>query len=150
MALVGFIALVIILLIVGLLSSGGSKKGSKQSSARHSTARHNAHARQGAAAGAGAKPAIVTLSLLPSATVYVCLIGDGGRKVIPGVELPAGTRTPTYHARHFEITLGNSSVTMFVDGTPRTVPPSSEAIGYAVTKANGRRPLRPGRLPTCK
>jgi cytoskeleton protein RodZ len=150
MALVGFIALVIILLIVGLVSSGGSKKGSKQSSARHTVTKHNAQARQGAAAGTGAKPAIVTLSLLPSATVYVCLIGDAGRKLIPGVELPAGTRTPTYHATRFEITLGNSSVTMFVDGTPRTVPPSSEAIGYAVTKANGRRPLRPGRLPTCK
>jgi hypothetical protein len=29
------------------------------------------------------------------------------------------------------------------------VPPSSEAIGYAVTKASGRRPLRRGTLPTC-
>jgi cytoskeleton protein RodZ len=151
LALVGFIALVIVLLIVGLVSGGGSSKKSKQSSAaRHRAARHNAHARHPAAAPTGARPAIVTLSLLPSATVYVCLIGDGGRKLIPGVELPAGTRTPTYHARHFEITLGNSSVTMFVDGTPRTVPASSEAIGYAVTKASGRRPLRAGQLPTCK
>jgi helix-turn-helix protein len=149
MALLGFIALVIVLLIVGLVSGGGSsKKGGKQSSAaaRHATARR-AHARHGAAAGA--QPAVVTLSLLPSATVYVCLIGDGGRKLIPGVELRAGTRTPAYHARRFEITLGNSSVTMFVDGRARTVPPSSEAIGYAVTKASGRRPLRRGTLPTC-
>jgi hypothetical protein len=30
------------------------------------------------------------------------------------------------------------------------VPPSSQAIGYAITKASGRQPLQPGQLPTCK
>ena len=63
----------------------------------------------------------------PTAPVYVCLIGDDGRKLIPGNELQAGESTPTYHARRFEITLGNSAVTMFVDGT----------------RADGRR-LQPG------
>ena len=53
--------------------------------------------------------------------MYVCLIGDDGRKLIPGVDLQPGESTPTYHAKRFEITLGNSSVTMYVDGTPRTV-----------------------------
>ena len=91
----------------------------------------------------------MTLSLRPRAIVYVCLIGDGGRKLIPGVELQPGASTPTYHARRFEITLGNSSVTMIVDGSPRSVPPSSQAIGYTITKAAGRRPLRLGQLPTC-
>ena len=81
--------------------------------------------------------------------VYVCLIGDDGRKLIPGIELQPGESTPTYHARRFEITLGNSSVTMFVDGMARTVPPSSQAIGYSITKASGRQPLRAGHLPTC-
>jgi hypothetical protein len=81
--------------------------------------------------------------------VYVCLIGDNGRKLIPGVELQPGATTPTYRARHFAITLGNSSVTMFVDGRARTVPPSSRAIGYSITKAFGRRPLHAGQLPTC-
>jgi hypothetical protein len=79
--------------------------------------------------------------------VYVCLIGDGGRRLIPGIELRAGASTPTYHARRFEITLGNNAVTMLLDGTPRTVPASSQAIAYAITKAGGRRPLHPG--PTC-
>ena len=73
--------------------------------------------------------------------MYVCLIGDDGRKLIPGIELQPGETTPTYHARRFEITLGNSSVTMFVDGMPRTVAPSSEPIGYSITKASGRQPL---------
>jgi hypothetical protein len=91
----------------------------------------------------------VALSLRPSAPAYVCLIGDNGRKLIPGEELQPGTKTQTYRARHFEITLGNSSVTMIVDGKPMEVPSSSQAIGYSLTKAEGRRPIPVGRLPTC-
>jgi hypothetical protein len=93
---------------------------------------------------------VVSLSLSPSAVVYVCLIGDHERKLIAGRELQPGETTATYHARRFEITLGNSSVTMFVDGRPRTVPPSSQAIGYSITKARGRQPLSAGQLPTCR
>jgi hypothetical protein len=93
---------------------------------------------------------LVALSLQASAPVYVCLIGDNGRKLIPGTELQPGSRTATYHAKHFLITLGNNSVTMFVDGKERTVPASAEAIGYSITRANGRRLLRTGQLPSCK
>jgi len=70
--------------------------------------------------------ALVALALKPTGAVYVCLIGDDGRKLIPGLNLLAGEKTPTYHAKRFELTLGNSSVTMIVDGIGRTVAPSSE------------------------
>jgi len=151
--LVGVIALVIVLLLVGLLTGGGSSKQSAVQSTHVTTPAttrgHSGHRpSQGSAGGAAAVP-LVALSLRPSAPVYVCLIGDNGRKVIPGTELQPGASTPTYHAKRFEITLGNSSVTMIVDGTERTVPASSQAIGYSITKANGRRPLAPGQLPTC-
>jgi hypothetical protein len=39
---------------------------------------------------------------------------------------------------------------MFVDGKARAVPPSSQAIGYSITKASGRHLLAAGQLPTCK
>jgi hypothetical protein len=91
----------------------------------------------------------VALSLHATATVYVCLLGDGGRKLIPGIELQPGATTPTYHARRFEITLGNNAVTMVLDGSARSVPASSQAIGYSITKAGGRRSLQPGQQPTC-
>jgi len=81
--------------------------------------------------------------------VYVCLLGDNGRVLIPGTELKPGESTPVYHARRFEITLGNSEVSMIIDGIPRVVAPSSAAIGYAITKARGRETLAPGHLPTC-
>lgn len=92
----------------------------------------------------------VALQLRPTAAIYVCLIGDSGRKLIPGMELQPGSTTPLYYAKHFEITLGNSSVTMYVDGQALTVPPSSEAIGYSITTAAGRQRLSAGQLPTCQ
>jgi cytoskeleton protein RodZ len=149
LALVGAIVVIIILLIVALASNGSKKNGATHAAAHKPAHRKGAPGRRTGAAGATGVPAVVSLSLRPLSTVYVCLIGDGGRKLIPGEELHAGAPTPTYHARRFEITLGNNSVTMVIDGTPRSVPPSSEAIGYSITKASGRRPLRSGQLPTC-
>jgi cytoskeleton protein RodZ len=152
MIIVSVIGVVIIALIVLLVSGGGgggsgtgtttsaSTRGHKSGAAPHtpSTATHHA-----------ASSSKVALSLRATGVVYVCLLGDDGHKLIPGVELQPGATTPTYHARRFELTLGNSSVTMFVDGTARAVAPSSQAIGYSITKALGRRPLAPGQLPTC-
>src|SRR4029077_14702417 len=97
---------------------------------------------------------LVALSLQPTAPVYVCLLGAGGRKLIPGLILnpnPTHPSTqPTYHSRSFTITLGNSSVKLFIDGSSRTVPPSSSAIGYSITKAGGRHTLPAAQQPTCK
>jgi len=41
-------------------------------------------------------------------------------------------------------------VKLLIDGTARTVPASSTAIGYAITKASGRQTLPQCQLPTCK
>jgi cytoskeleton protein RodZ len=152
MALVGILVVVIVLVTISLLSSGGGSSSHStttttaqthaKQAAKHPKATEHAHPTRTA-------PTLVALSLKPSAAVYVCLIdNDNGRKLIPGLELKPGTSTATYHAKHFTITLGNSSVTMFVDGIRRAVAPSSAAIGYSVTK-NGRVRLKPGQLPTC-
>ena len=141
------VALVIVLLIVGLVAGGGGSSKSTTSAA-HSRARsHSHHARAG---GAGsARPVRVGLALEPTGPVYVCLIGEGGRRLIPGIILQPGARTATYYAKRFVMTLGNSSVTMLIDGVPRAVPPSNQAIGYTITKTTGRRALQVGQLPTC-
>jgi len=152
---VGVVGVVIVLLVIGLLSEGGSPSNTTTGTTTARTHDKHAGTHHGRGAGhAAAHPTstttrVVALSLRPSAAVYVCLIdNDTGSKLIPGLELQPGTSTRTFHAKHFTITLGNSSVTMFVDGTPRTVPPSSEAIGYSITKA-GRQRLKTGELPTC-
>lgn len=152
LAAVSVIGAIIILLVVLLLTGGGSgathttstTSARTRGGAGKKTHSHAGGARTGAAAGG-----TLSLSLRPTSLVYVCLLGDGGRVLIPGLELQPGESTPTYRARHFEITLGNSSVTMVIDGIARTVQPSSQAIGYSITKAYGRQPLAPGHLPTC-
>lgn len=156
LAIVGVVVLLIVLLLVGLLGKGGGSKSSSTQSAGGSSSesiKKNGKAHSGKRApreaGSHARGSIVALSLRASAPVYVCLIDDKGRKRIAGVELQAGQSTSTYHARRFRITLGNSSVKMFVDGREREVPASSQAIGYSVTSA-GRKRLKPGSLPTCK
>lgn len=152
MLAVGAIGVVIALLVYGL-ASGGKKGGSKSTTGttaglskgqplRPSARRHSRRASTQASAR-------VALSLHPSGPVYVCLIGDGSRKLIPGLTLESSYTPVTYHASRFEITLGNNAITMYVDGRPRTVPPSSRAIGYSVTSA-GRHTLPAGQLPTCK
>jgi cytoskeleton protein RodZ len=153
MALVGVVLVVIVLLIVGLVSSGGGsspKSPRAQGAAARSQGKHAKHAAGVAGTAAHrARPSVIALSLRPTGTVYVCLIGDNGHKVIPGEELHAGASTPTYHARHFTITLGNSEVTMYVDGHARVVPPSTQAIGYSITPSGQRKRLSQGSLPTC-
>ena len=154
MALVGVVGVVIVLLVIGLLSEGGGSSSNTPTSTTAQTHDKHTHTHRGRGAGHAAHPTsattrVVALSLRPSAAVYVCLINDDdGNKLIPGLELQPGTSTQTFHAKHFTITLGNSSVTMFVDGIPRTVAPSSAAIGYSITKA-GRQRLKAGQLPTC-
>jgi transcriptional regulator with XRE-family HTH domain len=151
-ALVGAILVIIALLIYGL-ASGGSGSSSK----RPGKSRTRAAARKAGSAGslpavspAASTPArLVSLSLQPLGRVYVCLLGDGGRKLIPGLELAAGAATQTYRARRFQIRLGNASVLLNIDGTAKTVPPSSLPIGYTITKANGRKRLTQSQLPSC-
>jgi cytoskeletal protein RodZ len=155
LAIVGVVVVLIVLLVVGLIGKGGgsgsSSKTTAQSPSKSTKKTSKAHAgkhAKGTSAGSS-QSSVVALSLHATAPVYVCLIDDKGRKRIAGEELQAGKVTSTYHARRFEITLGNSSVKMFVDGHERPVPASSQAIGYSVTKA-GRKRLALGSLPTCK
>jgi cytoskeleton protein RodZ len=152
---VGGVGLLIVLLIVLLVTGGGNSKQASDTSSNSTTrghAKHNGtHAKAtGHSSHSTSTPSTsVALSLRASAAVYVCLIdNDDGHKLIPGLELQPGESTPTFHAKRFTITLGNSSVTMFVDGIRRIVAPSSAAIGYSITKA-GRHRLVAGQLPTC-
>ncbi len=155
MALVGIVVVVIVLLIVGLLSGGGNSGSSSDSTsaktdttAKHRTTHKGAAGRHGTNGTAAKATTTVALALRATGTVYVCLIGEGGKRLIAGQTLEAGSRTPTFRAQHFVLTLGNNAVTLLIDGTPRMVPPSSGAIGYSITKA-GRSTLTAGHLPTC-
>jgi cytoskeleton protein RodZ len=152
MIALGAVGIVIVLLVFALLSGGGSPSSKAPPRTPVTSVRGTHPKRTHLARGAGAASATATLASLklePTGRVYVCLIGDGGRQRIPGEILTPESPEPTYHARRFELTLGNNEVTLIVNGKTVTVPASSGAIGYAITRT-GMRSLVESEAPTCK
>jgi len=152
----GFIAAVVVLLLVigliilGLAAGGGGGNTPVNTTAAHTPAvathHHHHHTTR---AAPPARPDIVSLRLRPTAEVWVCLVARGNRHLINGVILtPANAPTTTYRSSHFLLTLGNSSVTLEVNGQPETVPPSSQPTSYSIT-ATGREQITSGQLPVC-
>jgi cytoskeleton protein RodZ len=93
------------------------------------------------------KATSVTLKLVPTSTVYVCVEDGSGKKLIPGLEFSAGQTIPTETAGKLLITLGNGAVQMQVNGKPVTLAPGSP-IGYELTPGKTTL-LHAGQLPTC-
>ena len=152
---VGAFGLLIVVLVAALIA--GKKGAESPSTAASSTNTRQSHTpRHG---GHGSAPSTsstrsgtsgrVTLSLHPSAPVYVCLIDAAGSKRIPGLTIEPGSYTPrNYHSTRFELLLGNNAVTIYLDGKALSVPPSSKPIGYSIT-SSGRRVLAANQQPTC-
>jgi cytoskeletal protein RodZ len=93
------------------------------------------------------KATVVTLKLVPTNSVYVCVEDGSGKKLIPGVIYAAGQTIPTETASKLRITLGNPAVQMTVNG--KTVPVANRSpIGYELTPGK-TTPLPAGQLPTC-
>ncbi|MGC2372557.1 MAG: helix-turn-helix domain-containing protein [Solirubrobacteraceae bacterium] len=150
---VGVLGVLIVLLLVSLLSGKGGSSPKQASSTitrkTHSPRHRGSRVTRSSPSQSSSAGGRVALSLQPSGPVYVCLIGDNGRKAIPGVIIQPPYTPVTYHATRFTLTLGNNAVTMYVAGKALSVPASSRAIGYSVTSA-GRHTLAAGQLPTCK
>lgn len=153
---VGAFSLLIVVLIAALIVD--QKKGpespplpanSTNTQESNSTGRGGHGSKPSTSTTAGNTSARVTLSLHPSAPVYVCLIDAAGAKRIPGLTIEPGSYTPRdYHSTRFELLLGNNAVTLYVDGKALSVPPSSKPIGYSIT-SSGRRVLSAAQQPTC-
>lgn len=142
------VLLLVILGVVGSLGGGGGNGGSTPTTARTtgtSTAGTRTTARRPPATAA---PARASVQIVPTGTVYVCLVDGNGRALIRGAQFSAGQQVPVYHARTLRITLGNNAVELRVNGKPMTVPASSQAIAYEITP-RGARPLPLSQAPTC-
>jgi hypothetical protein len=142
---------VIVLALVGLLNhSSSTPTASRHAPHRGSHRGHHAHgSRATTAAPAAAAGSSVTVSVRPTGRIWVCLVDQGGRRLIPGsILLPEETKSHTYHASRFEINLGNNEVELLVNGRRQQVPVSTEPIGYSIT-TSGVTQLAPGHLPMC-
>jgi cytoskeleton protein RodZ len=95
-----------------------------------------------------AKPKTVTLQLVPTASVYVCLVNGAGAKLIPGHIFSPGQTIPTETAGKLLLTLGNASVQMKVNGKSVSVAPSASAIGLMLSPGR-EAPLPASQQPRC-
>lgn len=146
-------ALVLIVLLLGLVGSltggGDDGSGSTDGSTDGSRARTtNATSPRTTRTAETAAPTRASVKLVPTGTVYVCLVDGGGRILIPGSQFTAGQAVPVYRARKLRMTLGNNAVQLRVNGRPLSVPASSTAIAYEITPT-GARPLPVDQAPTC-
>ncbi len=90
----------------------------------------------------------VSLELRSTADVWVCLVDDRGRALVNGETLTADQGRGPFSGSAFEVTFGNGSVEMTVDGQPAQIPPVAQPLGYRIT-AEGVSKLSPSSQPTC-
>jgi cytoskeleton protein RodZ len=140
----GLLLLVLVALwAVGSLVGGGD--GSSSSTTGAPTTARTSTTRTQAPPPA---PAQASVRVVPTGTVYVCLVAQNGKVLIPGTQFDAGQHVPVYRARSMRLTLGNNQVELRVNGHPVSVPASSSAIAYAIGP-RGARALPISRAPTC-
>jgi cytoskeleton protein RodZ len=90
----------------------------------------------------------VKLQLVPTGTVYVCVVDGTGKKLIPGQIFSSGQTIPTQTAPKLLLTLGNASVQMKVNGSAVKVSASPNSIGF-VLQPSGNTPLPVSKQPRC-
>ena len=143
--LTGIAAAAAVALVI-VASLGGSGNGG------HRSAQHAGKARGSAStASTGQTPAQsseVSVQLRSTAAVWVCLVDDSGRALVNGETLAADESRGPFSGRSFDVTFGNGSVEMTVDGQPADIPPVASPLGYRILPG-GVRKLSPSSQPTC-
>ncbi len=145
-------AVVLLLVVLGLvgLVFGSMGGGGGSPATSHTTRTQAAHPRTAPRRPRTSAPsALASVRIVPTGTVYVCLVDGSGRVLIRGAQFGAGQTVPVYRARAMRITLGNNAVQLRVNGRGVTVPPSATAIAYEITTA-GARSLPAAQAPTCQ
>jgi cytoskeleton protein RodZ len=90
----------------------------------------------------------VSVELKATAPVWVCLVDDNGKPFVDSQTLSANDARGPFSAPAFEMTFGNGSVDLTVDGEAQSVPPVAAPIGYRITPTKIRR-LDPSTQPSC-
>ena len=145
LAVVGVAALVgVVIGLVAIGPLGGS--GGSSSDGTDQVAGTRATSTEPTTTTAGSAP--VSLQLSTKKVVWVCLVDQRGHAVIPGQDLVANQTVGPYDGKGFEVTFGNGSVDMTVNGQPVDVPPLAEPLGFRITPQGATRLSGPDQ-PSC-
>ena len=145
------IVAVIVLILVVLGVVGSLSQSSTPTTAHRPSPRHHPRAPVVAKTPTTtlpATPTAATLKMVPTATVYVCLVNGSGAKLINERTFTVGEAIPAQTAPKLLLTLGNASVQMNVNGKSTPVAPSPTAIRLLITPTSVTHiPL--SQSPTC-
>ena len=154
-ALVVFVIAVVLAAVLYFVGNNPRKPSTVNTTTTHTSTTHttttttNRHTTPAA-------PTRVALRLVPSGSVYVCLVGyttsanTNGHVRLNGVILTSASREPIYHAdSHFRVTFGNSSIAMYVDGHRHVVPTSATPTSYSVALGGAIHRLTASEEPHC-
>ncbi len=144
----GMVAVVVAgLIIVG--SIGGSSNGgggAKQNHPKRQAARTTTSSTTPPTSTTPS--AEVSVELRATADVWVCLVDESGNPMVDGETLTTDEKRGPFSSAGFDVTFGNGSVELTVDGTAQRVPRLAEPLGYRITPEGVRR-LSPSSQPTC-
>jgi cytoskeleton protein RodZ len=154
----GLVALVAVGLVVAVAvggsGDGGSPEGGKdrkEKAARTETEPSPTSPSDQTATSPSGTPAAgseVSLELRSTADVWVCLIDSEGTHIVNGETLPPDETRGPFEGEGFEMTFGNGSVEMTVNGEPVSVPALAEPLGYRVVPEGTKR-LPSSAQPDC-
>jgi cytoskeleton protein RodZ len=142
------VLVVVVLGVVGTLSNTNNTTTPSKNAANNDHHHHAARHRTVTTPVKPPAPTSVTLHLVPTNNVYVCLVNAAGRKLINEQTFAVGQAIPTETAHKLLLTLGNNSVQMKVNGKVWPVAASPTAIRLMITPG-GVRNIPDTQLPTC-
>jgi cytoskeleton protein RodZ len=143
------IGLVLVAVVVALYFLGKHNGKQPPPAGLHAKATHRAHpATHTTATHAITTPKTVTLELVPTGRVYVCLVDGSGKRLVPGRIFSSGQTIPTETSGKLLLTLGNNSVQMKVNGKSVPVAAAATSIGFLLMPT-GERPLPASQQPRC-
>jgi transcriptional regulator with XRE-family HTH domain len=128
------------LVVVGPLGGSGNRGGG--------------HGNEGTSASSASRTTTTTASpavsvqFHPTAVVWVCLVDHRQHPVIDGENLAADQTVGPYDGKSFDVTFGNGSVQLTVNGQAVKVPPIAAPLGYRITPDGATR-LPPPDQPSC-
>lgn len=146
-ALIGGV-LVVVLIVLYFVGNSTKSKPPQTPSARTVVPHRHRRSRHQVLPPGTRRASTVSLQLIPTGQIYICLVDGSGKKLIPGQIFTAGQTIPTHSAPKLLLTLGNNSVKMKVDGATVNVTGSPSSIGFLL-KPGATTPLPVAKQPRC-
>jgi cytoskeleton protein RodZ len=152
-AIVGVVLVVVVVVLYIVGTNQSSKHDTTAQTAPTTTTSHHHKHRAGSATHKKVakkpppKATSVTLSMVATGEIYICMVNGKGKVLIPGTIYDSGQTIPSQTGKKLLVTFGNSSVQVKANGKPVALPDTAPiGIGFTPT---GHAALAAGQDPTC-